>query len=237
MVKFFFIIGLSYILFVSVLIHCDHTSEPKETAGAIRGTVFNGLSDEMTPVYPAYIFVEDSLWAITDSNGMYSIPSILEGTYDFICSSLYYLDDAEQIRVTGEQTTTHDFYLTPDSLTGVVFGEFQDLNIFQDSLASNSAIGEWDAEQVFNAVTGATIQSKTLDYLVPDRKVTMNDSLLAVSDAWAQYWFIVQQGTYYVKGACEGYEEIGQVIKVVPDTYHYYNFFLPREGAAKPVSK
>jgi hypothetical protein len=69
----------------------------------------------------------------------------------------------------------------------------------------------------------------TLEYEVPERQVFLGDSLLTVSDGFGQYWFELQSGTYWIRGSCEGYKDVSQVVRVLPDSKTYYNFFLPRE--------
>lgn len=222
---------------ISFFINCNSSTKPKETKGSIQGTVNNVLSGDVSIIHPAYIFLEDSLLATTDEYGNYSISIIEEGAYQFTCSALNYRDTTKQVQVIGGKTVTIDFYLTPDSSTGRIYGEFQDIIIFNNSLEIDSSLTDWDAKQIFEGVTGATIQRKTLLYDVPDRKVYLSDSLLAISDGFGQYWFEIQCGTYCIKGSCEGYNDATQVIKVLPNTRIYVNFFLARKVAAKLALK
>ena len=220
------------IFFVSFFIKCDNVTEPKEIRGTITGTVKKILSGDGSIIHPAYIFLEDSLIATTSESGEYTISSIEQGSYFLICSSLGYSDTTTLVQVVGGKTITHDFYLTPDSSTGRIYGEFQDATLFNQNIQTNPALVDWDAKQIFNDITGATIQAKTLQYDVPDRKVFLGDSLLAISDGWGQYWFQIQCGTYPIRGCCEGYYDTTQVIKILADTRSYVNFFLYRKAAA-----
>ena len=221
------------ILFLS-MISCDHNNStgPKETKGTVQGTV-KSVND--TPIHPAYLFSQDSLLANANEQGKYTITSIEEGSLTLTCSALNYRDTTVQVQVQGGQTVIVDFMMTPDSTMGKVFGEFQDMNLFADSLKTNPSLANWDAKYIFDAVTGATIQYKTLKYPVPDRKVYLGDSLLAIADAWGQYWFKIQCGTYRITGSCDGYNDASRVIKVLPDTRVYVNFFLTRKEIAKYV--
>jgi len=231
--KNIFLMLILQIFFVSFFIKCDNATEPKEIRGTVTGAVKNVLPGDGSIIHPAYIFLEDSLIATTNESGEYAIYSIEQGSYLLICSSLGYRDTTTQVQVVGGKTVTHDFYLTPDSSTGRIYGEFQDMTLFNNNLETNPSMAEWDDEQIFASVTGATIQAKTLMYDVPDRKVFLGDSLLAITDGFGQYWIEIQCGTYCITGTCEGYKDAMQVIKVLPDTRVYVNFFLYREAAAK----
>lgn len=235
--KKIFLMLILQILFISFFIKCDNATEPKETKGIVTGTVKNVLLGDGSIIHPAYIFLEDSLIATTNEFGEYSISSIENGSYFITCSSLGFRDTTTQVQVIAGKTVTHDFYLTPDSSTGRIYGEFQDMTLFNNSLETNPSLAEWDAEQIFASVTGATIQAKTLMYDVPDRKVFLGDSLLAITDGFGQYWIEIQCGTYCITGSCEGYKDAMQVIKVLPDTRVYVNFFLYREAATILTSK
>jgi hypothetical protein len=219
------------ILSVWILILCgmscirNSAIGPKETRGTVQGTV---KSAGIAFIHPAYLFCRDSLLATTDEQGKYTIASMNEGPAALTCSALNYRDTTVQVQVKGGQTIAADFMLTPDSTIGKVYGEFQDWNLFNDSLITNPSLANWDAKRIFDAATGATIQYKTLGYEVGERRVYLGDSLLAVSDAWGQFWFKIPCGTRPIKGSCEGYYDAAQVVKVLPNTHHYVNFFLIR---------
>ena len=237
MVKnFLFKFIISFVI-LSFFIKCDNTTEPKQTKGIVKGTVKNVLGGNALGIHSAYIFINDSLVAKTDESGKYLIASIEEASYFLTCSALDFRDTTMQVNVIGGKTVTRDFFLTPDSTTGKVFGEFQDLVLFNDSLQTNPSLKFWDARDIFDGVTGATLQSKTLLYEVPDRTVLLDDSILAVSDGFGQFWFEMQCGTYCLKGCCEGYQEATQVIKVLPNTRNYVNFFLDRAVVTRPTLK
>jgi hypothetical protein len=230
MMKRLFLILLFGLSIMLVVITCDkNPSEPKPTIGTIQGNVKSILPGNSTAIHPAYIIVEDRLLATTDENGNYVIASIEEGTYQLTCSALNYRDSTEQVSVLGGKTINHDFYLTPDSSIGRVYGEFQDVTLFNQRLQADPSLAQWDAKKIFDAATGATVQAKTFGYEIPNRKVFLGDSLLAISDVWGQYWFKIQCGTYPITGSCEGYYDSTQVIKVLPDARSYVNFFLRRK--------
>jgi len=213
---------------IFAFLNCDNTTEPKETHGTITGSV-QDISQNNSPVYPAYLFWNDSLLTTTAEDGEFTIPELEPGNYQIICSALNYRDTTEQITVKTGKTTTHTFYLTPSLVSGRVWGEFEDMTLYNEILAADPSIAAWSEQEVYQGGTGATLQSKTLGYEVPDRKVWLGDSLLAKADNWGQYSFKLQYGTYPITATCEGYISIDTVITVIPDERIYINFFMYRQ--------
>jgi hypothetical protein len=180
-------------------------------------------------ISPAYIFSRDSLVATTDKNGSFQLLSLEPGNYFFTCSAINFRDTTMQVNVIGSQTTNLVFELMPDSSTGRVYGEFQDGTFFQEMLQKNPELTSWSEKELFEGVTGATLQSKTLKRELPYRNVFLGDSLLAVSDDFGQFWFEVQSGTYPIKGTCEGYHEKIEIFQVLPNERTYITFVLKRK--------
>ena len=148
-------------LLVLSLIHCDKPTEPKPTIGQVAGLVTSRLSTDVK-IHPAYIFMADSLVATTDANGEFTLADLDAGRYDFKCSALNYRDSSAMVIVTGGKTSQLLFALPPDSSVGRVYVEFQDNTLFQQALQDNPDMAGWNAEELFDGVTGATLQSKTL---------------------------------------------------------------------------
>ncbi len=230
MIKRFLPILILFLILLSCL--RNNSIEPRETKGTIQGTV---KSINNTVIHRAYLFSQDSLLADTNEQGIYVIAAVEEGLLDLTCSALNYRDTTVQVQVKGGKIATVDFVLAPDSTIGRVYGEFQDLNIFSDSLQSNPGMADWDAKYIFDAVTGATIQYKTFHYEIPERRVFLGDSLLVTADAWGQYWFKIQSGTYRITGSCDGYYDVARIIRVLPNSRNYINFFLTRKEIAKYI--
>jgi hypothetical protein len=206
---------------------CDNSTEPKESQGKIIGSVRDIRFPDESTVNHADLYLGDSLLTTTDENGDFTIPSLEAGSYQITCSSPSFLDTTELVLVNAGKTTTHTFYLTPK--IGRVYGEFEDMTIYNEVLAADSSILGWSNQEIYNAGTGATLQSKTLGYEVPDRKIWLGDSLLALADNWGQYLFKIQFGTYQITATCEGYNSIDTVITVIPDERIYVNFFMYRQ--------
>jgi hypothetical protein len=228
MTRLFMHRSLLPLLAVCLWIACKQTTEPKTRSGDVRGTVRSGSPGDASVIRSAFIFLEDSLLATSDSAGAYTVSSLPEGTHRLTCSTGGHRDTTAQVLVEGGKTAVLDFYLTPDFSVGRVAGEFQDQALFNDSLKTNPSLAGWDAKTVYDAATGATLQTKTLQVEVPERRVMLGDSLLATADWWGQYWFKIRTGTYAITGSCEGYESVTQIITVEPNGRLYVNFFMPR---------
>jgi Carboxypeptidase regulatory-like domain len=224
------------LLLVFLLANCDKSTGPKETKGNITGKVMYNT----TALPSAYIFIGDSLRATTDDSGAYSITSVDEGSYNLLCSALNYHDTTSQVQVSGGQTVTRDFYLIPDTTTGWIRGEFQDIILFNDSLVNHPSMANWDAQQVWQASTGATMIGKFLLYNVPRQKIFLGDNQISITDDWAQYALKIQCGTYQLTGTCVGYYDANEVITVLPGGLNdatYVNFFMMRISPPKLTAR
>jgi hypothetical protein len=214
---------------VSIILGCSKDSTgPKKTKGTIQGTAKSNVSGSPA-VHPAYVFIADSLVATTDATGGFIIADLEEGAYTLTCSALGFQDLTEQVQVQGGKTAFHDFILQPDTHTGRVTGEFQDLVIFNDSLQTHPEMANWSDQAICDGVTGATMQIKTLHYDVPPRQIFLGDSMLIESDGWGQYSFKIQVGTYSIRATCEGYKDVVHTIHVAPDDRQYFAIFMDRQ--------
>jgi hypothetical protein len=220
-------LGLSFLAVVCVWTACENATEPRTRTGSVRGTVRSLSAGNGAVIGSASIFHEDSLLATSDAAGAYAVSSLSEGTYRLTCSASGYRDSTMQVMVEGGKTAVVNFFLTPDLSTGWVFGEFEDRALYEDSLKTNPSMADWDAKTVYDAATGATIQFKTFQHEVAERRVMLGDSLLDVADGWGQYNFKIRTGTYSLTGSCDGYESVTQTVIVEPNGRHYVNFFLP----------
>jgi hypothetical protein len=227
----------AFLPFLFIWTACEHTTELIETQGSIRGTVWCLLPGGAVTVHPAYIFSGDTLVTTTDPQGQYRIDALEIGEYEFTCSALFCGDTILPVHVQLNRTVTLDFNLKPDSSTGLVIGEFQDGYLFAQCVQDCTELAEWSEKQIYDAATGATLQSKTLEYLVPDRFVSVGDTSLTTADYWGQYGCYIPCGTYPLTGSCEGYENIMRVVNIQPDSRNYINFILPRQVVAIARSK
>jgi hypothetical protein len=222
------LVKAAVILIASVCFsYLNCTKESNETEGSIAGVVTDQGSEAI--IHPTYIFHNDTLLTTTNESGEYFISSLREGKYSLICSALNFRDTVEQVKVVGGGTVTHNFSLKSDNTTGRLVGEFQDMLIFNDSLQTNPGLAEWDAKQICDAATGATIQFKWFPDFRGTRVIYLGDDSLGISDAWGQYGFYIQCGTYCFTGTCDGYKSKTHVVTIFPDTKTYLNFLLERE--------
>ncbi|MBN1480646.1 carboxypeptidase regulatory-like domain-containing protein [candidate division KSB1 bacterium] len=174
-------------LTIFMVMRCEKSFEPVETSGDIAGFAMS-IAGDAAVIYPAFIFAGDSLITTTTKNGDFTISSLHEGYYSYTCSALNFRDTPLQVQVVGGTTTTVVFAMTPDSSTGRVYAEFQDNTLLQEALMTDSSLSEWSEKELFDGVTGATLQSKTLRMKLPDRKIFFADSLIAISDDFGQCW-------------------------------------------------
>lgn len=225
------------LIFILIWSACNQTTDHVQTQGNLQGTVSCMSTDGASPVYRAFIFWGDNLLATTDEQGSYRINNLNAGIYELLGSALFCGDTTLSVQIQGGRTVTLDFTLQPDSATGIVLGEFQDGTLWEQRLQEDSTLAEWSEQQVCDAATGATLQSKTLGYLVPDRFVSLSDSSITFSDAWGQYGIFLPSGTYPLTGTCDTYQSVTRIVKVMPDSTIYKNFILPREAIAKSIAQ
>jgi hypothetical protein len=215
------------VVLIFLLIGCKDKEEPLPTHGYLNVTV-KSLSDNK-PVGKSYIFLNDSLYGKTNESGVYLNDSVKPGNYTLTCSAINLRDTSLTITINVGVKTRLSFLLTVDSTLGMVLGEFQDLTVFRQKAITKPQIIKWDEKQVHDGVTGATIYKITYPDPIPPRTVSLDDSTLAVSDGFGQYWFKIQSGTYLIKGACNGYSDASRLIKVLPGSKNYFNFYLEKK--------
>jgi hypothetical protein len=219
------------IAYVTVGMRCGKSTEPKQVFGTIEGTV----QSAGTALYPAYLVAGDSLLATTTPTGHYSATSIPAGSMALTCSALNYGDTTVQVQVKGDRSETVDFDLTRDETKGLVIGEFQDGYLWAESVKNDPSVKTWTPKEQFDGLTNATMCFKIVQTDLGDRSVVLGDSVIALADAWGQFWFRLPRGVYPLKGTCEGYQNDMRIVRVLPtppDTV-YANFYLPRTAVAK----
>ena len=177
----------------------------------------------------AFLFLEDSLCGKTNVQGIFESNLLNSGKYVLTCSAINFRDTTLNIKIVAGETTKINLNLLPDNSTGIVDGEFQDFELFKQKAIAKPQINTWDESKIFEGVTGATMYRIEIPDPIPPRTVRLGDSILAVTDGFAQYRFIIQSGTYLIKGSCEGYYDSSRVIKVLPNTRNFVNFFLRKK--------
>lgn len=215
---------ISYVVFLVVMLVCSSCVEETPTESILQGTVKNMLDDEI--IHPAFLIQGDELLATTDENGTYEITSLDPGTYSLICSAVDYGDKTMQVEVKQGNVASYDFLLSPDDREGRVYGELHDRTLYEEELIANPSMAGWSEKELFDGVTGATIQTVTFGMDLPASELYIGDTLYSVTDGFGQYWFDVQSGTYPLSISSPGYRDTLMIVKVEPDTRIYANFIL-----------
>ncbi len=220
---------LFLIVFMGLVVVCEKSTEP-ETIGSISAMVRHVVDD--SPVYPSFIFCDDTLVTHTKADGTFQLHPLEQGIYTLTCSALSFRDTTLQVQVNGGQTTRPVFYMTPDSSTGSLRVEFQDDALFQQQIIENPDLLNWSMQDIFDGVTGATLQSKTLRMHLPPRMIYIGDTFVAVTDEFAQSWFDLQSGTYPFVGKCDGYQDAHAVVRVQAGEKVYVAFLMKKGETA-----
>jgi len=133
------------------------------------------------------------------------------------------------IEVKVGAVTVHDFFLTPDDPRGRVYGELHDQALYEAQLSKNPSMADWNGKELFDGVSGATIQTMTFVYDLPSGEIYMGDSLIAMADGFGQYWVDLQAGTYPLRVSMPGWEDHIQVVMVPPNSDIFANFILSKQ--------
>jgi len=219
--------GISFLMFlVTLLIYSSCGKEnPAETV--LQGTVRNILDDET--IHPAFLILGDELLTITDENGTFEIATLEPGIYTLVCSAVHYGDNTMQVEVEEGNTVVCNFLLSPDNSKGRVYGELHDQTLYNENLIVNPSMADWNGKELFDGVSGATIQTMTFGYDLPAAEIYVGDSLYSVTDGFGQYWFDMQSGTYPLLVSIPGWTDSMQVIRVDPDSRIFANFILSKK--------
>ncbi len=193
-----------------LLAACSKKEEPTQTT--LTGSVKNSLNE--TSIHPAYIIYDQQLITTTLEDGSYEVTSLEGGTYSMICSAIGYSDQLIQVVIENGKTIGNDFLLTPDETISAVMGELHDEMLYQEQLIKDPSMAEWTDQQLFDGVSGATIQGKNFDFEVFPASIYIGDSLFAETDDYGQYGFEVQMGTYPIRVVLQGWKDSIQIKEV-----------------------
>ncbi len=218
---------ISYLVFFVTMLIYSSCDEKYQTGTVLQGTVRNILDDET--IHPAFLILGDELLTITDDNGIYEITSLDPGIYSLVCSAINYGDKTMQVEVEDGNVVFNDFLLSPDDSKGRIYGELHDQTLYEERLIVNPSMADWNGKELFDGVSGATIQTMTFGFDLPASEIYIGDSLFSVTDGFGQYWFDIQSGTYPLRVSSIGYKDTVQIVKVEPDTSIFANFILLKE--------
>ena len=122
-----------------------------------------------------------------------------------------------------------DFFLTADDSKGRLYGELHDQTLYDAGLIKNPSMTGRNGKDLFDGVSGATIQTMTFGYDLPAAEVYIGDSLIALTDGFGQFWSDIQTGTYPFRVSMPGWDDQIQVIKVPLDSRIFANFILSQQ--------
>lgn len=114
-----------------------------------------------------------------------------------------------------------------------VYGEFQDQACFDETLAEDPLLAEATEQELYDGLSGATLQTKTLGREVPGRWVCLagpdgkpRGEPVAWSDGFGQYWLVLPPGTWTLVAGCEGWENAVRTVTLTEGKDVCLNFFL-----------
>ena len=211
-----------YLLILIALFSCNETEIPEFSQGIFSGEI---RSSEGETIYPVYIFENDSLLGISKENNQFAI-ELTEGEHEILFSAIAYKD--KTILLDFDEDFSTEIVLDESSETGKIYGEFQDSLLFQQNILENSELANWNEQEVLDGVTGATILED--NYIgFEQAELFLGDSLLGYGDVYGQYWVRLQCGTYPISVNSAGFKSKTGIIKVLPETKVYSNFYMAKE--------
>jgi hypothetical protein len=217
----------NYLFFLAAMLCCNACEEEKMGWTLLVGSVQSVEGNK--EVHSAFLILGDELLATSKEDGSFEIDSLEAGSYSLLCSSLGFHDTLVQLEVREGSITNWDIFLTEDYSRGWVYGELHDAEQYQARLTLDSSMSGWTGKELFDGVSGATIQTMTFGYDLPAADIYVGDSLLTKSDGFGQYWTDIQSGTYPIRVSMPGWEDHIHVIHVEPDSIAFCNFILSQQ--------
>ena len=218
---------ISFLVFIVAMLILNSCEKENQSGNLVRGRVKNMVDDEM--IHPAFLILGDELLTITDVNGTYEITSLGPGIHSLVCSAFNYGDKIMQVQVEEGNVIFNDFLLSPDDSKGRIYGELHDQTLFDEQLIVNPSMDDWNEKELFDGVSGATIQTMTFGLDLPASEIYIGDSLFSVTDGFGQYWFDIQSGTYPLMISSIEYKDTMKIVKVDPDSRIFSNFILVKD--------
>jgi len=216
-----------YLIFLAVLSICSSCEEENSDETALIGTIKSMLDDQA--IFPAFLILGDVLLATSDESGDYQITGLTPGEYTLICSAINFDDESIIIEIEEGKIISNNFLMSPGSSLGSVYGELHDQGLYDEQLMTNPSMASWTDEELYDGVSGATIQTMTFGHDLPSAEIYIGDSLLALMDGFGQYWVDLQAGTYPLRVSMPGYRDSTRIIRVEPDSDIYRNFILSQQ--------
>lgn len=216
-----------YLILVAVLSICSSCEKENSDETVLHGSIKSKSDDQA--IFPAFLILGDELLATSDESGDYKITSLAPGEYTLVCSAIDFDDESILIKIEEGKIISSDFLMTPGNSLGSVYGELHDQGLYDEHLMADPSMASWTDEQLYDGVSGATIQTMTFGHDLPSAEIYIGDSLLALTDGFGQYWVDLQAGTYPLRVSMPGYRDSSQIIRVDPDSEIYSNFILSQQ--------
>ncbi len=216
-----------YLIILAAISLCSSCEEENSDGTALLGTIKSKLENQA--IFPAFLILGDELLATSEKSGDYEITSLEPGEYTLVCSAINFEDETLVIEIEEGKIISNDFLMSPGNSLGSVYGELHDQGLYDEQLMADPSMAGWTDQELYDGVSGATIQSMTFGFDLPSSEVYIGDSLFSLTDGFGQYWFDVQAGTYPLRISSPGYKDTVQIIKVGPDTEVFGNFILLKE--------
>ena len=211
---------------MAILMAFSSCQDENRTFLQIRGSVVSMKEHEQLS---AFMILGEELKAETGADGSYEIDSLEPGRYELLVSSLNYKDTLVGIELKEGYSEEILVLLEEDESGGRVYGELHDRALYDAELIRNPEMADWTGKNLFDGVSGATIQTITFGNDLPAAEIFIGDSLIAFTDGFGQYWSDIQSGTYPLRVSLPGYEESIQLVRVLPDSFIYANFILSQK--------
>jgi hypothetical protein len=206
---------------------CGSCEKKSGSGTVLQGTAVN--VQDQSPIPFAFLILGEEWLAVTDAEGSFEITTLDPGTHTLICSAIDYGDDSVRITIDAGDVVSYDFQLSPDDSKGRIYGELHDQTLYDEQLKVNPSMAAWSGKELFDGVSGATIQTMTFGMDLPASEIYIGDSLLSLTDGFGQYWFDIQSGTYPLRISSPGYQDTMQIVRVEPDSRIYANFILSKK--------
>jgi len=220
--------SIYHLFLITTILLLNSCEDENQTWTLIKGSVLS--MEDHKSVHSAFLISDNEILASTREDGSFEIDSQDPGMYSILCSSLGFKDTLIQIEVKEGALTVLDFFLNTDDSRGRVYGELHDQSLYNEQLARNPSMADWNGEELFDGLSGATLQTVTFGYDLPSAEIFIGDSLIALTDGFGQYWVDLQSGTYPLRVSMPGYRDTIQIIQVEQDSHIFANFILTQQS-------
>lgn len=218
-----FLFTACILLIASQFTSCTKT-EDEIVETTLTGSIVSFTTEKA--IFPAFIIHEDELLATTNEEGTFTLTNIDAGSYKILFSALGFADREMEIQVEENIINMLDIHLNSDHDAGRMVGEFQDGPLYQTEVAADPDKMNWTEKEIYDGVSGATIQPWRWPVEISEGEIYLGDSLIASADEYGQFWYALQSGTYPITAKTEGYKDLTRIISIKTNEKGYSNFVM-----------